>query len=378
MEFTLSQEQKALVTMVRELMEEKVKPRTAEIDERGEFPAWVRDLFVEQGLFSTVIPAEYGGFDGSLLTQCLVVEEVARVCASSSMMLGNQSLGSAPITLYGSEAQKAKWLPRLATGEIKASFGLTEPGAGSDVHALLTRAERGDGGWVINGSKCFITEANIAAVVTVFAKVRHEGKDVITAFLVETDRPGFSVDKVEHKMGLRGSPTCSLTLDGVWVPEENILGNVGDGFAILLGCLNKGRISVAAQSLGIAQGAFEAARDYAKNRVQFGQPLAKIQAVQLMIADMVTEIEAARALTHMAAWHYDNHTRDMVRLSGAAKLYASDVANRVTTNAVQILGGYGYIKDYPVERMMRDAKIFQIFEGTNQIQRLSVAREALK
>lgn len=378
MDFKLSPDQEAIRQMVREMMEEQVAPRASEIDEKQEFPWWVKDLFSKNGLFTAVIPAEYGGLDGSLLTQCVVIEEVSRVCASSSMILGNQSLASSPISLHGTEAQKQKWLPRLATGEIKASFGLTEPDAGSDVQGMRTRAVPKDGGWVLNGSKCFITEANIAAVVTVFAKVNIDGKDVITAFLVETDRPGYSVDRVEHKMGLRGSPTCSLSLDNVWVPDENILGGMGGGFNILLNCLNKGRISVAAQSLGIAQGAYEAARNYAKTRIQFGQPLAKIQAIQLMIGDMVAEIEAARALTWAAAWHYDNHTKDMVRFSGAAKLFASDVANRVTTNAVQVLGGYGYVRDYPVERMMRDAKIFQIFEGTNQIQRLSIAREVFK
>ncbi len=378
MEFKLSPEQEALRDMVRQLMEERVKPRTAEIDEKEEYPWWVKEAFAEHELFTVTVPAEYGGLDGSLLTQCVAIEEVARVCASSSMVLGNQSLGSSPIALGGNEAQKQKYLPKVATGELLPSFGLTEPEAGSDVNNLQTRAVPDNGGWRINGAKCFITQGNIADVVSIFAKVNQNGKDLITAFLVEKGTPGFYCDKVEHKMGLKGSPTCSLVLEDVWVPQENMLGKIGDGFKLLLDCLNKGRISVAAQSLGIAQGAFEAARDYAKERVQFGQPLAKIQAVQHMIADMVTEIEAARCLTWAAAYKYDQHEPDMVKFSGMAKLYASDVANKVVTNAVQVMGGYGYLKDYPVERMMRDAKIFQIFEGTNQIQRSSVAREVLR
>lgn len=378
MEFRLSAEQEALRAAVRRLMEERVKPRAAEIDETAEFPWWVKDLFAEHELFTTVVPPEYGGLDGSLLTQCVAIEEVARVCASSSMILGNQSLGSSPLALAGSEAQKRKYLPRIATGECLPSFALTEPGAGSDVHSLQTRAVRDGGGWRLNGRKCFITEGNICDVVTVFAKVFEGGKDQITAFLVERGTPGLACDKVEQKMGLRGSPTCSLVLEEVWVPEANVLGEIGGGFRLLLDCLNKGRISVAAQSVGIAQGAFEAARDYARERVQFGQPLSKLQAIQMMIADMITEIEAARALTWAAAYKYDQHEPDMVRFSGMAKLYASDVANRVVANAVQILGGYGYIRDYPVERMMRDAKIFQIFEGTNQIQRLTIAREVFR
>jgi len=375
MKFTLSDEQKAIARMVRELMDEQVSPRAAEIDEAGEFPVWVRDLFQRYDLFAAVVPEEYGGIDGCLLTQCVVMENVSRVCASSSMVVGNQSLGSAPIALAGTEEQKRHWLPLFATGEKLASFGLTEPGAGSDARALATRAVRVDGGWVLNGRKCFITHANVADVVVIFAKVRQGDDDHITAFLVETDRKGYTVDKIEHKMGLRGSPTCSLVLEDVWIPEQNILGDVGDGFKILADSLNKGRISVAAQSVGIAQGALEHSGRYATERVQFGRQLSRMPAVQQIVADMVTAVESARCLTWAAAYKYDTYAADMVRFSGMAKLYASDVAMRVTTDAVQIMGGYGYMADYPVERMMRDAKIFQIFEGTNQVQRLSVARE---
>lgn len=377
MEYALSNEQQAMAAMVRDLMEKEVAPRVAEIDEAGAFPWWVRDLFQRYDLFAAVLPEEYGGVDGSLLTQCVVMEQVARVCASSSMVLGNQSLGSTPLVLAGTAEQKERWLPAFASGEKLPSFGLTEPDAGSDVKSLRSRAVRSDGGWTLTGRKCFITHADVADLMVVFAKVDQEKGDQITAFLVETDRPGYAVDKIEHKMGLRGSTTCSFVLDDVWIPEENILGQVGDGFRVLVDSLNKGRISVAAQATGIAAGALEASARYCKDRTQFGQPLARLPVVQQIIADMATLVDASRCLTWAAAYKYDAHAADMVRYSGMAKLFASDAAMRVTTDAVQLMGGYGYMVEYGVERMMRDAKIFQIFEGTNQMQRLSVAREVL-
>jgi len=376
MEFALSDEQRAIARMVRDLMEGEIKPRVGEIEEAGVFPVFVRELFQRYHLFAAMLPAEYGGIDGSLLTQCVVAEEVTRVCAVSSMVVTNQSLGASPIVLAGSKEQKEEWLPPLATGEKLVSFGLTEPDAGSDVRALSTRAVRADGGWRLNGRKCFITHANVVDLMVVFAKVQENG-DHITAFLVETDRGGFEVDKVEDKMGLKGSPTCSFVLEDVWVPEENILGKIGDGFHILIDSLNKGRICVAAQATGLAQGAMEASLRYARDRVQFGHPVAKMPVVQQIIADMATAIEASRCLAYVAAYYYDSHSSDMVRFSGMAKLFATDMAMKVTTDAVQIMGGYGYMADYGVERMMRDAKIFQIVEGTNQIQRVSIAREAL-
>lgn len=375
MDFQLSPEQQALRAAVRELMETKVRPLAREIDEKEDFPWEVVRLFAEHDVFATVCPEEYGGVDGKLLTQCVVIEEVARVCASSSMILGNQSLGSSPIALWGSEAQKARWLPGIARGEYLPSFGLTEPEAGSDVRAMKTCAVRRNGGWSITGRKAFITEGNVCDVITVFARTEADGKEGISAFLVDRTHGGWSCEKVEKKMGLRGSPTCQLVFEDTWVPAENILGEPGDGFRILLDCLNKGRISVAAQAIGIAQGALDIARRYAAERVQFGRPLKDHQAIQLMLADMETQVQAARALTWAAAWKYDTRARDYVRFSAMAKLFATDMVQQVTTNAVQILGGYGYIRDYEVERMMRDAKVFQIFEGTNQIQRLTIARE---
>ncbi len=358
-------------------MVEKVAPRAAEIDEKEEFPQDVRELFTANDVFSVVVPEEYGGFDGKLLTQCLAIEEVARVCANSSMLLGNQSLGSSPIALWGSEEQKRKYLPRIATGEILPSFALTEPGAGSDVAAMETRAVRDGDHYIINGSKIFITEGNLAGVLCVFAKVAVDGRDRVTCFLAGGDTPGLVRGKVEHKMGLRGSPTAALSFIDMRVPQENIIGEIGDGFKIALDCLDKGRISVAAQAIGLAQGALDASVEYAKTRVQFGAPIAKQQAIQFMLADMEAQIQAARQLMYAAAWRYDHHTGDLVRFSAAAKLYATDMVMRVTTDAVQIFGGYGYCREYPVERMMRDAKIFAIFEGTNQIQRMVLARTLL-
>ncbi len=376
MEFALSKDQQRIRTMVRDLMEGEIKPHVDEIEKAGVFPEWIRQLFMKYDLFAAMVPVEYGGIDGSLLTQCVVAEEVARVCMVSSMVVTNQSLGSSPIALAGSAKQKETWLPGVGSGEKLMSFGLTEPGAGSDVRCMTTKAVRADGGWRINGRKCFITHANVADAVVVFAKV-HEDGEHITAFLVETDREGYEVDKVEDKMGLKGSPTCSFVLEDVWVPEENIVGKVGDGFHILIGSLNKGRISVAAQGTGLAQGAFEASLRYARDRVQFGRPLAKLPALQQMIGDMATAVDAARCLTWAAAYKYDSHSADMVRYSGMSKLFATETAMKVTTDAVQLMGGYGYMTEYGVERMMRDAKIYQIVEGTNQIQRQQIAREAL-
>ena len=254
MDFTLTSDQKDMAAMVRALMEEKVGPRAEEIDEKAEFPVWVADLFRELDIFAVVIPEEYGGVDGSLVALCAVQEQIARIVPACSMILGVQGLGSTPVVLFGSEEQKRRWLPAFATGEKMTGFGLTEPNAGSDVKAMTTRATRVEGGWRLNGRKCFISHANIADVVVMFAKVRDDGGDRITAFLVETDQPGYTVDKIEHKMGLRGSTTCSLVLEDAWVPDENLLGEVGQGLDILLATLHKSRIGSAAQSLGRGSG----------------------------------------------------------------------------------------------------------------------------
>ncbi|MCZ7663761.1 MAG: acyl-CoA dehydrogenase family protein [Thermoleophilia bacterium] len=375
MDHSLSDEQVAIATMVRDLMTNEVGPRTQEIDEQGVFPTWVADLFRKHDLFAVTVPEDYGGIDGRLLTHCLVVEQVGRVCASCSMILGAQSLGAGPITLFGSADQKERWLTRLATGEVLVAFGLTEPNAGSDAKAMTTRAVPTDGGWRLNGRKSFITHANVADVIIVFAKVKADGADQITAFLVETDRAGFTVDKIEHKMGLRGSPTCSFVLEDVWIPQANMLGELGQGLEIMLRGLHRGRIGSAAQSVGLGQGALDIAAAYATQREQFGRPLARMQAVQTIVGQMATEIEAARQLVYSAACRYDARAADIERFSSMAKLFASDATMRVTGDAVQIMGGYGYMVEYGVERMMRDAKVFQIFEGANQIQQITVARD---
>jgi alkylation response protein AidB-like acyl-CoA dehydrogenase len=377
MDFDLSEEQRAIVAMVAQLMDEEVAPRAGAIDQAGVDPTWVRDLFRRHDLFAAMLPVEYGGIDGSLVTQSLIMEEVARVCASSSMMLGAHSLGAGPIVLAGTDQQKERWLPRLASGELIPAFGLTEPEAGSDVRSLTSRAVPSAGGWLLDGRKQFITQASVADLIVVFAKTRINGADELSAFVLETEREGFSLGRIEEKMGLRASPTSGFTMEEVWIPGDCLLGDPGDGLKIALGAMNKARIIVAAQSVGIARGAMEFAVSYSKERVQFGIRLAEMPTIQHSIADMATSIEAARSLTRAAARNYDMKSRDMVRLSGMSKVFASDVAMQVTTDAVQMLGGYGYMKDYPVERMMRDAKIFQIIDGTNQILRSLVARSVL-
>jgi alkylation response protein AidB-like acyl-CoA dehydrogenase len=334
---------------VRALAEEHLRPRAAEIDARGEFPTDVLALFRAHGVFAAVT--------GDLSALTRICEEIARVCANSGMLLGNQYLGAGPVLLFGSEAQREEYLPRFASGEWLCSFALTEPEAGSDARALRTRALRHGEGWTLSGRKCFITQANVADVLTVFARAE-EG---ITAFLVTREDPGWEVDKVERKLGLRGSPTCSVALDAVVVGPDALVGRPGDGLKIALTALNKGRIMTASLALGIAQGALEAALAHARPR----------PAVRAMLADMETDVQAARALVRHAAERYDAGDAGIVRLSASTKLFATDMVNRVTAAAVDVVG----LADSPAERMLRDARIFSIFEGTNQIQRLVIARE---
>jgi alkylation response protein AidB-like acyl-CoA dehydrogenase len=355
-------------------MEDQVRACAQEIDEAGEFPEWVADLFRETGLFAAAVPEEYGGIDGKLVTLCLVCEEIGRVSPSCSMILGVQALGSGPIVLFGSPEQKQRWLSPLATGERLVAFGLTEPDAGSDVRSMRTRATAEEGGWRLNGRKCFISHANVADQLVVFAKVERDGKDEITAFVLETDQPGFTVDKVEHKMGLRGSPTCSLVLEDAWVPQENLLGQVGQGMEVLLETLHRSRIHSAAQGLGLGQGALDLALAYCRERKQFGRHLSKIQVVQSIVGRIATSLEAARCLVYTAAGKADAGGPGLARYSAMAKLAASDSVMDLTTNAVQIMGGYGYCVDYGVERYMRDAKVFQIFEGANQLHETAIGR----
>jgi len=309
------------------------------------------------------------------------VEEISKVCVTSSLILSVQSLGSLPIVLGGSEEQKRRFLPPLARGEKMAAYALTEPGSGSDAGGMRTHAVRHGDTYVLNGSKTFITGGSVADTIVVFARTDRDGEGQarnISAFIVEKEMPGFRVGKLEKKLGIRGSPTAQLFFQDVAVPVANRLGPEGDGFKLALHVLDHSRPGIAAQALGIAEGAFQVARRYAAERRQFGQPIIEFQAIQFLLADMATGIEAARMLTYAAGDALDRRLKTLTITSSMAKLFASDMAMRVTTDAVQVLGGYGYLRDFPVERMMRDAKITQIYEGTNEIQRLVIARELLK
>jgi len=374
----LTDEQKMLLDMVRELAQEKIAPRAAEIDEKAEFPWDIKEELAKLDILGLPIPEKYGGVGGDLLTICMVIEEIAKVCVSSSLILGLQSLGCIPVHLAGNDEQKRRYFPKLAKGEWLIAYALTEPGAGSDPAAMRTRAERRGDYYYLNGTKIFISGGNVANVLTTYAVTDPtKGTKGISAFIVEKDFPGFKVGKIEHKMGIRGSPTAEIIFEDCRVPVENRLGEEGDGFKIALGTLDRSRPEIGAQAVGVATGAMEYAARYAKERKQFGQPIANFQGIQFMLADMAMQIEAARLLVYKAAILAQQGDKAMTMTSAMAKCFASDVAMRVTTDAVQILGGYGYIREYPVERMMRDAKITQIYEGTNQIQRLVIARNLL-
>jgi len=374
----LTEEEGMILATVRRVVQERVAPRAAEIDKEGEFPEDIKEVFSELGLLGLQIPEEYGGYGMRCLVFCLIVEEIAKVCVNSANILTQQDFGTQPILIAGNEEQKRKYLPKLAKGEFLGAFGLTEPGAGSDQRPIATRALKIGNEYVINGTKRFITWGNMAHVTTVFAKTQPE-KELkgISAFLVDRATPGMHVGKLEDKMGLRGSPTAELIFEDCHVPEENLLGQEGDGFKIAMKAIDHGRITIAAIALGLAQGALDYAIEYAKQRVQFGKPISEFQGIQFLMADMATQIEAARQLLYRACHEFDVHGHEAGKLGAMAKLYTTDVCMNATVECVQILGGYGYIKDYPVERMMRDAKIMQIVEGTNQIQRLVIAKHLL-
>ena len=380
MTYRLTEEHEELRAVVRELAEERIAPRAAEIDERAEFPWDLKELLAKQDLLGISFEDRYGGTALDGIGQAIVVEEIARADATTSLIPIVQKLGSLPIVLVGDDEQKQRYLTPLASGEWLAAFALTEAAAGSDVAANRMRARRDGDTYVLNGSKRFITHGSIANVVTAFALTDPAagGRRGMSAFVVETDTPGFGCTRLEHKMGIRGSPTAELAFDDVRVPAENRLGAEGDGFRIAMETLDHSRLSIAAQAVGIAQGALDAATRYTGERQQFGQRIAELQGIQFMLADMASQTEAARQLTYAAAARADEGARDLAYWSSSAKLIAGDTAMRVTTDAVQIFGGYGYIADYPVERMMRDAKITQLYEGTQQIHRLIVARELLE
>jgi alkylation response protein AidB-like acyl-CoA dehydrogenase len=369
-----------LRAVVRELATERIAPRAAEIDEKQEFPWDLKELLAQQDLLGTCFEERHGGTGLDTIAQSILIEEIARADATTSLIPIVQKLGALPILLSGTEEQKDRYLPRLASGEWLAAFALTEAAAGSDVAANRMRATRAGDQYVLNGSKRFITHGSVANLLTVFALTDPDagGRKGMSAFIVETDTPGFGAPRVEHKMGIRGSPTAELTFDGVQVPLDNRLGEEGEGFKIAMATLDRSRLGIAAQAVGIAQGALDAAVTYAADRKQFGQRVVDFQGIQWMLADMASQTEAARQLTYAAAAHVDAQAHDLPYWTSSAKLVAGDVAMKVTTDAVQVLGGYGYIAEYPVERMMRDAKITQLYEGTQQIQRLIVARQLLQ
>src|SRR6266487_6895586 len=377
----LTDDQREIRDLVRQLARERIAPRAAEIDEAHEFPWDVVELYRENDLFGLFFEERYGGLGTGTLLALISIEEVSKVCATSGLILAVQELGSLGLKLAGTDEQKERYLPRLARGEWLPAYALTEPGSGSDSAAMRTTALLDGDSYVLNGGKRFITNAGVAGLYTVFAKTDPEaGHSGISAFLVESDAPGFEVARLEPKMGIKGSTTGEIFFNDCRVPAGNLLGDEGNGFKIAMQILDRSRPGIGAQGLGLAQGATDYALEYAKTRETMGKPIAEHQLVAGMLADMETKCEAARGLLYKFGQAVDEGVDgpELTKLSAMTKLYCTDVAMEVTTDAVQVLGGYGYIQEYPLERMMRDAKITQIYEGTNQIQRLVIAREMLK
>ena len=374
--YTIPQEFQDFRETIRKMVIERVAPRAAEIDEQAEYPRDIRELFASHDLMGLPFEAEHGGTGTGTLMLNIAVEEVAKACASSALILMIQELGTLPLRLFGTDEQKQRFLPRCASGEWSPAFALSEPEAGSDPGGMRTRAVRDGDEWVIDGTKNWITNLGVADFYICFAVTDpDEGHSRgISAFVVEADRAGFSVGKLEKKMGIRGSPTGQPIFDNVRVPAENLIGEENRGFKVAMATLDRSRLGVAAQAVGIAQGATDYAAAYAQERRQFGKPIAAFQGIQFKLADMESRTAAARELLYTACSKIDSGAADLGKYSAMAKLIASDTAMAVTTEAVQVLGGYGYVNEYPVERMMRDAKITQIYEGTNEIQRLVIAR----
>jgi len=378
MDFQLTEEQRMFRRMVREFAEQEIAPRAEEIDATDEFPWDIFRKMGQVGLLGLPIAEKYGGSGSDYVSQAIALEEIARASGAMAIVLdAHTSLCCEPIHLFGSEEQKRKYLVPLARGEQIGAFGLTEPQAGSDAGDTRTRAVREGDEWVINGQKCFITNGSIADVIVITAKTDPEkGTRGISSFIVEKGTPGFKPGRDEEKMGLRGSVTSELFFEDCRIPAENLVGKENEGFKQFLVTLDAGRIAIAAMAVGLAQGAFEKAAAYAKERVQFGRPIAKFQAIQWMIADMATEIEAARLMVHRAAWLKDQGKR-FTKEAAMAKLFATEVSERACYKALQIHGGYGYVREYGVERMYRDQRLCAIGEGTNEIQRLVIARQVL-
>jgi alkylation response protein AidB-like acyl-CoA dehydrogenase len=377
----LTDEQREIRDLVRTLARERVAPRAAEIDKKAEFPWDVVELFREHEIFGVLYDEEFGGLGASALTALVAIEELSKVCATSGLILAVQELGSLGLKLAGTDEQKQRYLPRLASGEWLCAYALTEPGSGSDSAAMRTHARREGDAYVLTGSKRFITNAGVADLYTVFAKTDPEaGHAGISAFLVESEGAGFEVGRIEPKMGIKGSTTGEIFFNDCRVPADNLLGEEGEGFRVAMRILDRSRPGIGAQGLGLAQGATDYALEYARSRETMGKPIAEHQIIAAKLADMETRCEAARGLLYKVGMMIDEDApeEELTKISAMAKLFCSDVAMDVTTDAVQILGGYGYMQEYPLERMMRDAKITQIYEGTNEIQRLVIAREMLK
>ena len=381
MEFNVPKTHELFRQMIREFVEKEVKPIAAEVDEKERFPIETVEKMAKIGIMGIPIPKEYGGAGGDNLMYAMAVEELSKACATTGVIVSaHTSLGTWPILKFGNEKQKQKYLPKLASGEWIGAFGLTEPNAGTDAAGQQTMAVQDPetGEWILNGAKIFITNAGYAHVYVVFAMTdKSKGLKGISAFIVEANTPGFSIGKKEMKLGIRGSATCELIFENCRIPKENLLGDKGKGFKIAMMTLDGGRIGIASQALGIAAGALDEAINYAKERKQFGRSLAQFQNTQFQIANLDVKVEAARLLVYKAAWRESNnlpYSLDAAR----AKLFAAETAMEVTTKAVQIFGGYGYTREYPVERMMRDAKITEIYEGTSEVQRMVIAANVIK
>ena len=379
MEYFLTEEQQMIKDLARKIAEEKILPKRAEYDENETFPHDIVKILADSDLFGVFVPEEYGGLGYGVFELCLVIEELSRICGGIALSYAGTALGTFPIVLFGNEEQKKKYLPPIAKGEKIAAFAVTEPEAGSDITTLNTTAKKEGDYYILNGTKQWITNGGEAETYVVIASTdKTKGARGSTAFIVEKGWDGFEFGKKEKKLGIRASATRELVFTNCKVPKENVLGREGMGFLITIKNFDTSRPGVAAQALGIAEGAYEAALEYSHQRKQFGQPISSFQAIQHMLADMATQIEAARLLIYQTAKTIDSGAKNYSKESAMCKLFASDVAMKVTTDAIQIFGGYGYMKDYPVEKMFRDAKITQIYEGTNQIQRNVIAIELIK
>jgi len=379
-DYALTDEQKMLRDLTRQIAEEKIRPQSKELDEKEEFPAEIIKTLGQSDLFSLCIPQEYGGMGGTLTDLCIATEEISRVDGGVATAYAASFLGMFPILLFGTEEQKKKYLPDIASGKNLTAFALTEPEAGSDAAAVTTTAKKEGDNYILNGTKHFITNGGDAQIYTVIAVTnKDKGPRGVSAFIVEKGTEGFSFGKKEEKLGIRASSTGELIFNDAKIPKENLLGSrEGIGFIATMKTFDQSRPGVAAQAVGIAQGALELATSYAHQRIQFGKPITSFQGIQWMLADMATKVEAARSLVYSVAAMADRGSKNVGPASAAAKMFASDVAMQVTTDAVQIYGGYGYMRDYPVEKFMRDAKITQIYEGTNQIQRNIIALSLIK